>query len=362
MSLVFIRRGSVASPLLWALLLLCAAFCTESSADQQGRQRLGLGEPWCAVHVKGYSTDQHIAVLISNLPALAGMGINTIILQVDYGFAFESYPELQSRQNPITKTGAQLLFETCNEFGIRLIPLFQCLSHQSAKAKTCPLLEEFPEFDITPGAFPGNEGLFCREWDPLHPNVNQVVFSLIDELIDAFQAQFIHVGLDEVFLIGSENSTGTSGLNPAVVFAQAVNDMHQHIVGERKIQMLMWGDRLLNAREMTYGKWESAYTQTCDAVNMIPKDIIICDWHYSQRESYPSVPFFINKGFRVLPSSWKDVDATLTFVHYANQQASASILGHLFTTWLVKRAVLVHFPSLVEGVAVFKQLNTEPEI
>lgn len=64
---------------------------------------------------------------------------------------------------------------------------FSCLGHQSWQENTGPLLTKYPELDLTPGAFPENEGIYCRAWDLLNPKVNEIVFALMDELIDAFQ-------------------------------------------------------------------------------------------------------------------------------------------------------------------------------
>ena len=38
----------------------------------------------------------------------------------------------------------------------------------------------------------------------MNPKTNEIVFALIDELIDAFQAKAFHVGMDEVFLLHSD--------------------------------------------------------------------------------------------------------------------------------------------------------------
>ena len=69
--------------------------------------------------------------------------------------------------------------------------------------------------------------------------VYQIVFALIDEIIDAFDADALHVGMDEVFLIGNDASPSTKGKDPAEVFAKAVNDMYRHIVKKRGRTMLM---------------------------------------------------------------------------------------------------------------------------
>ncbi len=66
---------------------------------------------------------------------------------------------------------------------------------------------------------------------------------------------------------------------------------------------------------------------------MIPKDIVICDWHYEKRDSYPSVQMFVDKGFRVLPTSWKDVEASRVLIEQTRDLKSPRMLGHLFSTW-----------------------------
>ena len=119
------------------------------------------------------------------------------------------------------------------ENGIELVPQFMCLGHQSWEKNTHALLRKYPELDLTPGAFPNNEGIYCREWDPMNPKTNEIVFALIDELIDAFQAKAFHVGMDEVFLLSSEHAPSTRDLDPAEVFAKVVNDLHGHLVKQR---------------------------------------------------------------------------------------------------------------------------------
>jgi hypothetical protein len=95
----------------------------------------------------------------------------------------------------------------------------------------------------------------------------------------------------------------------------------------------MWGDRLIDAERYDYGEWEASKNNTWPAIYMIPRDIIIADWHYEKRESYPSLPLFLDKGFRVLPTSWKDVEASRKLIEYARRLDHPSVLGHLFTMW-----------------------------
>jgi hypothetical protein len=327
------------------LLLL---ICTVVVADAKPKQ------PWRALHLLNYDTDADLDALAKNLEPLAKQGINVIILEVDYNFAFKSHPELRRGTNPITREGARRFAAACSKQNIRLIPEFQSLGHQSWKAETFPLLTVYSKFDLTPGAFPNNDGLYCREWDPTNPEVWRVVLDLMDEIIDAFHADALHVGMDEVFLLGSEQSPSTKGQDAGVLFAKAVNELHKHLVGKRKVEMLMWGDRLIDGKKFDLGEWEASVNGTAAAVDMIPKDIIICPWHYEQRESYLSIPMFLEKGFRVLPAGWKDVDATKALIQFNRAHADPKLLGHMFTTWGVKKEELLQFPPLVEGLALIQ--------
>ena len=267
-------------------------------------------------------------------------GINVIILEVDYNFAFKSHPELRRGTNPITRDGARRFAALCRKFNIRLIPEFQSLGHQSWKAETFSLLSVYPAFDLTPGAFPNNEGIYCREWDPLNPEVWRVVFQLMDEIIDAFRADAFHVGSWMRSSCWARNSRHRRKAKTAgVLFAKAVNEIYAHLVRKRHVEMLMWGDRLIDGKKYDFGEWEASTNGTAAAIDLIPKDIIVCPWHYELRDDYPSIPMFMEKGFRVLPAGWKDLEATKALIEFSRLHADPKLLGHMFTTWGVKKEV-----------------------
>ncbi len=310
--------------------------------------------PWRGLHLM-VGSDKQTDVLIQQLPKLAADGVNVIIVEVDYNFDFQSHPELRPSQY-VTKAGAQRLARAAREQHIRVIPQINCLGHQSWSSNTGSLLVQHPDFDETPGQFPGNKGIYCRSWCPQNPEVNRVVFALVDELfalvdelIDAFDADAFHVGMDEVFIMASDYCPRCHGGDPAKLFAKAVNDFHQHLVVERKVEMLMWGDRLLDARAEGYSEWEAATNGTPPAIDLIPRDIIICDWHYEKRADYPSVPVLLNKGFRVWPSGWQPLAGAEAFSAFSRQQQNPRLVGYLCTTWgKVKVGDVADWPPLIE--------------
>ncbi len=285
---------------------------------------------WQGLHVL-LRGDDNLAILRKQLPALSAIGVNVLIVEVGYSFDFKSHPKLRDDLS-ITRDAAAALKSDCRKHDIRLIPEFNCVGHQSWEGTTFPLLKQFPQFDETPGKFPKNKDIYCRSWCPLHPEVNPVVFALIDELIDGFGADAFHVGMDEVFLVASEFCPRCRGKDPAEVFAKAVNDLHKHL-SARHVEMLMWGDRLLDSKTTGYSKWEASDNGTAGAIDNIPREIIVCDWHYGKRDDYPTIPLFLKKGFRVWPAAFKEEAATAALIEAEKRHRSDRMLGHLSTTW-----------------------------
>ena len=329
------KRGSQWRFRLW-LLLACATVAGCATLDKWiGRRE--PEPPWLGVHFLTPGKSGLPLLRRAIAEQLAPMGVNVVIFEVNYGFEYESHPELRAA-DAISRADAQALTALCREHGIRLIPQFSCLGHQSWAKQTFPLLVQYPQFDETPLIPLDNPDIYCRSWCPLHPKVNEIVFDLMDELIDAFDPDAFHVGMDEVFLIAHEQCPRCRGKDPAQLYAKAINDYHRHLVGKRKLTMLMWGDRLLDAKAMGYSEWEASANGTAPAIDLIPRDIILCDWHYGLQEEYPSVQFFQEKGFRVWPSSWKDKEPALALLKDARKKATERMIGHLCTTWYAAEA------------------------
>jgi hypothetical protein len=285
---------------------------------------------WRGVHL-GLGDRSDLPVLHKTIKeVLVPRGVNTLVLEVNYGYEFQSHPELR-QGGAMTREDARALAELCREQGVRLIPQFQCFGHQGERPNI--LLRNYPELMAPPNPNYDDPNHYQVSWNPLDPKTNEIVFALIDELIEAFEAEYFHAGLDEVMLFPDAATPYFNGETHAQVFAKAVNDLHGHIVGKRGVTMLMWGDRLIDLAEFPYNRFEASDNGTAPAIDLIPRDIIVCDWHYSLRKDYASVQYFQRKGFRVWPSSWKSSAATLALMEAAQKAATDKMIGHLCTTW-----------------------------
>jgi hypothetical protein len=272
--------------------------------------------------------------LLAEIPTLAKMGVNLLFADIEYNYEYSSHPELRG-PDPVSKETVKRMVALCRGLGIRLVPAFRALGHQSWAEETFALLTKYPQFDETPGQFPGNKGIYCRSWCPLHPDLTPIVNDLYDELLDVFEADGLHIGMDEVFIIASEFCPRCKGKDPAELFAKAVQDAYDHIVVKRGKEMFMWGDRLLDGTATCYGEWEASMNGTFPAIDRVPKDIVICDWHYELNDTntYPSIPLLLDKGFRVLPTSFRNPKSAKALVDYSLRFPTDRMLGHLCTIW-----------------------------
>ena len=112
---------------------------------------------------------------------------------------------------------------------------------------------------------------------------------------------------------------------------------------------MIWGDRLLNAQKLLGedGPKRARYKKdfenvgSSDCIDQLPKDIILCDWHYDKEEVYPSAHELMSHGYTIIPSCWYKPDAAESFWD-ASVKASKTLdkkellPGMLVTGWKIR--------------------------
>ena len=274
---------------------------------------------------------------------LAPGGINTLILRVDFNYAYESRPELRDN-NPLTKDEIKKIVAVSKKHNINLIPQVNLLGHQSWQSSLGKLLEVYPQFDETPNIklpenyeWPNDDGLYCKSYCPLHPEVHAVVFDLMDEIITVFEAKAFHAGMDEVFYIAHPDCPRCKGQNPAKLFANEVNKLNRHL-NKSGTELWIWGDRLIDGSDSGIGMWEGSMNNTAGAIDLISKSIVICDWHYEK--ALPTPSYFAMKGLRVIACPWRQPEVAEaqvamidSFIQNSTPAMSEKYLGVMHTVW-----------------------------
>jgi hypothetical protein len=274
---------------------------------------------------------------------LGPRGVNTLILRVDYNFEFESHPELRN-EDALSRADVKKIVAAGKRNGIDLIPQINLLGHQSWAEEEGNLLKVYPQFDETPHVkmpenyeWPNEDGLYCKSYCPLHPDVHEVVFALMDEICEVFEADAFHAGMDEVFYIGNEKCPRCGGHDKAELFAGEVTKIRNHLNRSGK-RLWIWGDRLIDGKTTGIGMWEGSMNNTHKAIDLIPKDVMISDWHYVRPVQTPLL--FAMKGFDVVSCSWnkpevgvKHVEDMLLFRDHNTEEMKGRFKGVVLTVW-----------------------------
>jgi len=274
---------------------------------------------------------------------LAPRSVNTLILMVDYNYMYESHPKLRDSL-ALSESDVKKLVGACRKNNITIIPQIDLLGHQSWASKTGNLLRFYPDFDETPGikmpekyVWPNADGLYCKSYCPLHPGVHKIVFDLVDEICDVFETTAFHAGMDEVFYIGEPGCPRCAGKDKAELFAGEVTLIRNHLA-EKNRKLWIWGDRLIDGRTTGIGDWEGSYNLTYRAIDLIPKDVIICDWHYDRPDQ--TAVYFAMKGLSVISCPWRNPDNALLqiedmqrFRSHSTPEMKDRFLGVIQTIW-----------------------------
>jgi hypothetical protein len=275
---------------------------------------------------------------------LAPRKVNTLIVQIEYRYQFKSHPELID-SFALSKADIKKIVSICKKNNIRVIPEINLLGHQSWANHTGKLLRVYPQFDETPDikmpekyVWPNADNLYCKSYCPLHPELHPVLFAVIDELCDVFESDAFQAGMDEVFYIGDDKCPRCGGRDKSELFAGEVRTIHDHLQMKGK-EMWIWGDRLLDGKTTGLGEWEASFNNTYRAIDMIPKDVVICDWHYDRADK--TAVYFAMKGFHVITCPWRQpataiiqVNDLLAFKRESTPEMNARFLGIMETTWI----------------------------
>jgi hypothetical protein len=287
-----------------------------------------------AVHLRPVSSDTTDKLVRYIKEGLAPLGINTLCLEFNPGYNYKCFPELAN--STFGRDDAKKVAAAAKEAGIRIVPLFMCLGHQGWMHDKNTLLTAHPEFDETPHITKENDpkrhgwDFYCHRWCASNDDVYKYVFPMMDEIMEDFGADCLHVGMDEVFYLADEDCPRCKGKNRAELFARTVKILHEHIVNEKGWQMMMWADRLNKADDFGYSGWDGDIWGTWEARDMIPTDIILTDWHYDMNEKgFPGIEALIERGFTVVPACWNDAaQARYLWSESQKHAASAAVKGY----------------------------------
>ncbi|MBI5237010.1 MAG: hypothetical protein HY887_01115 [Deltaproteobacteria bacterium] len=186
----------------------------------------------------------------------------------------------------------------------------------------------FREMDIRKGA---------NFYSPFNEKNYRFLFSLYEEVLKAYEPATMLIAHDEIQ--GLSAYAAESGKTTSEILAMDIRRTRDWL-NKRNVRTAMWGDMLLD-----HGRWEAevgaANSQnpffgsgaTHQAVEQIPKDVFILDWHYDEKKSYGSIEYFRRNGFQVAGASWYDPKAARSMAESVRYFGGQGIISTDWGFW-----------------------------
>lgn len=276
---------------------------------------------WPAMRWRGALTDQSrqavpkVETYQRLIRELARYKMNFVTMHLEHTFEVKKHPAISAGTGALTADDVRELCTYARQYHMLFFPSFEAFGHQSH-------IFEHPEYaDLAESDWKYS---FC----PTAEGTYQLLGDMFDEMCAAFTGtDFFNAGSDEVGDLGAGKSKALAEqIGKPALYARHMNRVYQLLKARGK-RMMMWGDMLL---------------QHPEAMDLIPKDTVIMDWHYGAEHDYPSIAQFQEKGFEVIVcpalSSWcrlfPDYDLALENMEWLIRRGrERNVLGSMTCNW-----------------------------
>lgn len=172
----------------------------------------------------------------------------------------------------ITQEQVKEVISWCKERELEVIPEVPCLSHSDYIVMAHPDLRERKE-DTYPDTY-------C----PSNPKSYEILFDIMDEVIEVFEPKIINIGHDEIYTLAKCDKCKDK--SPVDLYVGDIIKVSNYLK-ERNIRTLMWCEKM-------FGNWQKYGSPCGGAANpkldipalyeckgKIPKDILLLHWYWS---------------------------------------------------------------------------------
>jgi hypothetical protein len=191
---------------------------------------------------------------------LKAWGYNTILYEIEDKLRFTKHPAI-AHSDAWSPEETKEFVQSCRAKGLRVIPFMQALGHSECVVGKPEYahLREVPEVH--------------DQYDPLSEQARQLIIELYDEILDVFQPDYLHMGGDETWSLGSspQGQAYIKQHGVGELYLQHMRPLFAHLIA-RGVRPMLWADIVLTHPEV---------------LRQLPREVVLVDWDYWTNDARP---------------------------------------------------------------------------
>ena len=253
----------------------------------------------------------------------------------------------------ITQEEVRRIVDYCHERRIEIIPEVPCFSHCDYLLTRHPEIRERSNDDYADTYCPSNE----KSYD--------LLFDVLDEVIEVFDPAMINIGHDEAYTIGV--CPDCEMKDPVKIYADDVRRIYDYLKG-KSIKTMLWSEKFLNARNeegpqggaekflhyVMHKPLDKPIPATYPAIDLAPKDLEMLHWYWGIDEAYDEE--YHKRGFPVTYGNFSPV----RFKNW-RRRMERGVKGGIISNWSSIKEENVQRNGMLFQIAFANQLFWEDD-
>lgn len=182
------------------------------------------------------------------------------------------------------------------------------------------------------------------EWSipycPSSERTYKIMFNALEDVIQLLKPCYISVGHDEIRGLNRDSRCKRRNLTNSEILADEINRLNDFVKSvDSDVRLLMWDDMLNPWHEGGNEEYQIQFGgitgKTSDAIDLIPKDIILMVWWYAYNDylhkKRNSPNYFKTKGFDYLVAGYRDRKNIENWIEIIKGRKDC--LGIIITAW-----------------------------